>query len=182
VERREPQAELAEVGRRVRGGKRESIALTCDLDAAGVQGKALVRSRLVRVGLRSLHPTENAAVRHRKHPYTLVPALRSNTAFGISDGLNPFVPPPSFQSTKDYLSSYRLTISGHFHRPPIVPEAPMRRLGVTQQSVLALSTNSRRAILTYPGQRSYQYRASPLHPESGREGGGSGSGERFIML
>jgi hypothetical protein len=86
--RRKPQIELAEVARRGRGGERRSFASTCDLDASGVQGKALKRSRLVRVGVRSQRLTENTAVTHRKHPCTLVPALRSNTAFGIADGLN----------------------------------------------------------------------------------------------
>ena len=122
MERREPQAELAEVGRRVRGGKRESIALTCNLDAAGVQGKALVRSRLVRVGLRSLRLTENAAVAHRKHPCTLVPALRSNTDFGVPGGLNRIEHAATLSGHKSYLSSYRLTHKrSGLHGPPIRP-------------------------------------------------------------
>ena len=112
----------AEVARRGRGGKRKSIASTCDLDASGVQGEALERSRLVRVGLRSLRLTENAAVAHRKHPCTLVPALRSNTAFGVPGGLNRIEHAATLSVHKSYLSSYRLTHRRSGLRgPPIRP-------------------------------------------------------------
>jgi len=75
----------------------------------GIRGKALERSRLVRVGLRGLRHTENAAVAHRKHPRTLVPAPRSNTAFGVPDGLNRVEHAATLSVHKSYVSSYRLT-------------------------------------------------------------------------
>jgi hypothetical protein len=78
-------------------------------------------SRFVRVGSQGLRHTKNFAATHRKHPRTLVPALRSNTAFGVPDGHNRVEHVATLSVHKSDVSSYRLT-----HKRPALRGPPIR--------------------------------------------------------